>query len=732
VSGASAWALRRPAPLAAVTALTEELHVHPVLAAAIWSRGLRDGVKARLLPTLEPLPIVGLESATERLALALERGERILLHGDYDADGITGTALLTLGLRALGGRVTPYLPDRLGDGYGIAPHRVAEHAAAADLFVTIDCGISNLAEVAALRAHGVDAIVTDHHVPGDELPDAIVVHPALGGDDDAGTRNLTGAGVAYHLLWSLHRRLGLEAPTRFADLATIGTVADVAPLLGANRALVREGLARLQDSAWPGLRALVALAKLRGEVTAQQVAFVIAPRLNAAGRLGRADDAFELLVTASEDRARVLATLLDAHNGERKSTQERMLEQALELVDVDAPAIVLRHADWHPGVMGIVASQVLERHYRPVYVVAQGKGSVRSTPGISAVGGLRAARAYLRRFGGHAAAAGFALDEAHFEPFRDAVYAYVATHPTPVRSALVDALLRPEQVTADLHAALAAFEPYGEGMPSPTFAVAGPLTHLRSVGEGGRHLQLGVGGVRGVSWGRGDEASSWSLGEPIVALAAVTSSTFRDETRIELRAAGLLPLGSLRLERADDATPHRLRIGPPLAAGDGTGSPLRHLVTLTPRPHDPLADLREALASGAVVHLDLDTAALSALERAAEEYPTLHDARVAFVQTQRGRPWPFSGRKADLARALLVELELLDERGLARRGQRRDPYDAPSLRAALVARYALETLVNLLRTLPPDDAAEAILALLEGGEPAEEAPRETRVIEVTP
>src|SRR5690606_4433022 len=199
----------------------------------------------------------GLVQAAGRLAEAIEKRERILIHGDYDADGITGTALLLLGLRALGGDVQAFLPNRLTDGYGISEARVAEHAARADLLLTVDCGVTNLREIAALQERGVEVIVTDHHTPGEQLLDCLVVHPKLSPLARDGLPELTGSGVAFHLLWALHERLGLEAPLDYADLATIGTIADVAPLLGENRALIKEGLRRLQDSRWPGVAAVV-------------------------------------------------------------------------------------------------------------------------------------------------------------------------------------------------------------------------------------------------------------------------------------------------------------------------------------------------------------------------------------------------------------------------------------------------------------------------------------------
>ncbi|HEX7000991.1 MAG TPA: DHH family phosphoesterase, partial [Trueperaceae bacterium] len=355
------WTVRPPAPPQHVASLARALGVPPALAAILWARGLRDDAADHLNPPLVRSPNPGLVQAAERLAAAIEKRERILIHGDYDADGITGTALLLLGLRALGGDVQAFLPNRLTDGYGINEARVEEHAARADLLLTVDCGVTNLREIAALQERGVEVIVTDHHTPGEQLPDCLVVHPKLSPLARDGLPELTGSGVAFHLLWALHEKLGLEPPLEYADLATIGTIADVAPLLGENRSLIKEGLPRLSDSRWPGVRATIKQAKLRGEVSARDVAFVLAPRLNAAGRLGEADLGLELLTTASVRRASELAAYLDARNADRRRLQDEMLEHACTLVDEGAPALVLQHHDWHPGVMGIVASKLLER-----------------------------------------------------------------------------------------------------------------------------------------------------------------------------------------------------------------------------------------------------------------------------------------------------------------------------------------------------------------------------------
>ena len=246
------WTVRPAAPPGEVAQLSKDLRVPPLLASILYARGFRDASTSWLQPPLALTPIPELNEAAQRLEHALKNKRRILIHGDYDADGISGTSVLTLGLRALGGNVTPFIPNRLTDGYGIAPQRVEEHAEHADLFVTVDCGISNLQEVADLQAKGVEVIVTDHHHPGQETPGCLVVHPSLSPSAKKGLPELTGAGVAYHLLWALHERLGLEAPTDYSDLAAIGTIADVAPLLGENRALVNEGLEKLKTRGGTG------------------------------------------------------------------------------------------------------------------------------------------------------------------------------------------------------------------------------------------------------------------------------------------------------------------------------------------------------------------------------------------------------------------------------------------------------------------------------------------------
>ena len=716
------WTVRPAAPPEAVKQLARDLCIPPILASILYARGFRDASTAWLQPPLALTPIPELNEAAARLEHALQSKRRILIHGDYDADGISGTAVLVLGLRALGGNVTPFIPNRLTDGYGVSPHRVKEHAARADLFITVDCGISNLEEVKRLQAKGVEVIVTDHHHPGQRTPDCLVVHPSLSPSAKKGLPELTGAGVAYHLLWALHERLGLEAPTDYSDLAAIGTIADVAPLLGENRALVNEGLARLRDSKWPGLRAVLARALNSGNPTARDVAFGIAPRLNAAGRLGEAELGLELLTTASERRAKELAAYLDARNNDRRKVQDEMLNEALEKVDPSAPALILDNLGWHPGVMGIVASKLLERFYKPVFIIAGGKGSVRSVPDISAVEGLHYAAETLERFGGHSQAAGFAIREGNIQAFKDKVLEYVASHPAPQPAIIADALLDPTQIDAELFAAISGLEPYGQGHPSPRFALTGSLELARGVGQSGKHLQLRIGGVKGISWNKGEHAATLSVNGSINAVASLRENEWQGRKSVEfvadeVRVATPLDFG------AGNAEPLRIHKGTPnreVQRGRKDWQPGQEvpahlfLRTLPLEQEDPLAllsPLETLVQSPSHLYFVLSEVELVRLSNFLPLFPTVLDLRRAFVGLQRQNCIPFGGKKGELCRVCLEELELLDDKGRVLAGQKRDPYSSETLLKGLTEHYKLQTFINAYRALDEGSFAQTVTTL---------------------
>lgn len=713
------WLVRPPAPPGAVAQLARSLQVPPALAAVLWSRGLRDAAPDHLTPPLVLSPNPALTVAAQRLADALSKRERILIHGDYDADGISGSAVLVLGLQELGADVSAFIPNRLTDGYGVNPARVPEHAERADLFITVDCGISNVDEVAELQRLGVDVIITDHHTPGETLPDCLVVHPGLSPLAQRGLPELTGAGVAFHLLWALRSHLGLDAPLDYADLATLGTIADVAPLLGENRALIREGLGRLGSSRWAGVRASVKQARLGHDITARQVAFVLAPRLNAAGRLGEADLGLELLTTTSARRAGELAVYLDARNAERRQIQDDMYAQALQKADPEAPALVLEDPGWHPGVMGIVASKLLEKYYLPVYIAAAGKGSVRSTPGISAVGGLHAAAPHLLRYGGHMQAAGFALDMSEFNGFRDAIYRYVSSFPRPVPTVVADAIISADEINVGLWNAITDLEPYGEGHPAPLFALVDRLDMARAVGQGANTLQLRVGGVKGVGWRQGQLASALAPGGPVNAAVTLNESEWQGVRSLEFVAEAVRhaqPLKLMAPTPADDAsspsargaaTPCELNVrrhGDP----DAGGRVLREL------PGADTATALEELAAGPAVTLDLPATALADIEELARDLPTVGELRRGLQGLMRGHALPFSQNKTDRILAVLRELELLDERGHVVRlpsGTKLSPYESASFLDGLVRRYRLRTFVHAYRQLDDDGFARTVATL---------------------
>ncbi|RTI51511.1 single-stranded-DNA-specific exonuclease RecJ [Thermus scotoductus] len=494
------WRLLPLPPLKEWREVMEAFGVGPEAALAYWHRGVRR--PEDLKPSLGLLPLSGLKEAVELLLWALEGKKRIRIHGDYDADGLTGTAILVRGLRALGAEVHPFIPHRLEEGYGVHPKRIPEHLEAADLFLTVDCGIANHAELRELVENGVEVLVTDHHTPRDTPPPGVILHPAYTPDLK---EHPTGAGVAFLLLWALHERLGLPPPLEYADLAAVGTIADVAPLWGWNRALVREGLARLSASSWVGLRLLAEAVGYSGK--AGEVAFRIAPRINAASRLGEAEKALRLLLTEDEEEARGLVEELNRLNARRQAIEEEMLKRLLPQADPEAKAIVLHDPEGHPGVMGIVASRILEATLRPVFIVAQGKGTVRSLLPISAVEALRSAEDLLLRYGGHREAAGFAVDEAYFPRFKERVEAFAASFPDPVREVPLVGLLPPLTSLPELHQALLALEPFGEGNPEPLFLLQGSPEEARSMGEG-KHLAFRLQGVRVVAWRMGERAAA--------------------------------------------------------------------------------------------------------------------------------------------------------------------------------------------------------------------------------
>jgi single-stranded-DNA-specific exonuclease len=509
--------LGRPEPVepATVATLVAQLQLPEAIAAILVRRGHGDpdAAKAFLRPQLEslhdPWTLPDMETAVERIASAIDDGEPILVHGDYDVDGVCGTTLLTRALRELGARVEPFVPNRLKDGYDFGP---AGLAAALErdcrLVLTCDCGIAAHETVTAARDAGIDVVVSDHHTPPPELPPAVAVLNPHREDSAYPEKVLCGAGVAFKLLQALFERRGraVQDLYKYLDLVGIPTIADLVPLTGENRILARFGLKVLERTPNPGLRALLRVSGLKAgrPISAGQIAFVIGPRINAVGRMGEAMRGVKLLLMEDEAEATAIADVVEAENCLRREVDRATLEEAKAILEESFDpesqrAIVLASQDWHPGVIGIVASRIVEQYYRPTVLIAldgdRGRGSGRSIPGFHLYDALQACESHLLQFGGHRAAAGVQISADEVEAFRERLNAVAHERLAPqdlLRTIRIDHEIAMTEVSSELWRFLAHFGPYGQGNPKPVFLARGVT--LRGAPElvGQEHLRLRI------------------------------------------------------------------------------------------------------------------------------------------------------------------------------------------------------------------------------------------------
>ena len=545
-------------------AIAAALGLHPLAARILAARGQADAaaaeafLAARLQDLPDPFSMKGMEAAAARIARAVEAGERIACYGDYDVDGVTSTTLLSGFLRAAGADVTTYVPHRLVEGYGLNREAVAGLAAGGvRLLVTLDCGITSVEEVRAASALGVDTVVVDHHTVPVELPAAAAIlnphQPGCGYP----SKDLAAVGVTFALAMALRRRLRergwfgerrAEPNLREAlDLVALGTVADVVPLAGANRILVRWGLEELSRARRPGVRALKQVAGIAEgtPVTAGQVGFRLAPRINAAGRLDDAGRGVRLLLAEDAGVARALAEELDRENQARQEIERRILDEALAdgaaRVAAGARGLVLARDGWHAGVVGIVASRVAERFHRPAVLVAledgTGKGSGRSIEGFHLYDALAACAGHLERFGGHRHAAGVTVARARVDAFRAAFEAEAAARIADedlVPRCRIDGWVREEELTERAAEDLAKLGPFGAGHPEPVFALRGAAARARAVGAAGAHLKLALGGLDAIGFGMGDRLPLCAAG-PLEAAFTVGFDEWDGSRRLQLK-----------------------------------------------------------------------------------------------------------------------------------------------------------------------------------------------------
>jgi single-stranded-DNA-specific exonuclease len=504
------WRVVPPPPSQEAQSLAAALSLPLPLARLLVQRGHGNEVAARrfLRPSLDelsdPFALTGMEAAVAVICDAARKGQRILVHGDYDVDGQCASTLLTRVLRVAGADVLPFLPHRLRDGYDFGPAGLeAARAAGASLVITCDCGITAYDTVVAANAAGIGVVITDHHLPSERLPPALAVIDPQQEGDQSGANYLCGTGIAFKLAQALVPALGLPAhlPLHLLDLVALATVADVVPLQGENRILVKHGIRLLHESRWPGIRALLDATGLAGkEIRAHHLGFILGPRLNAAGRVGDATDGLRLLLSDDPIEAATLAQRLESMNVERQALDQRILDEALEQIERTADperdaGLVLSGEGWHPGVVGIVASRVVERYGRPTFLIAFdgeiGKGSGRSTSRFNLHSALLSCGDLLERFGGHHMAAGLTILRGRLDQFRERFGALARERLGPEDlgpEQRVDLELRLPEVTRELERLCRYLEPCGQGNPSPVFGVRGVRFTSRSV-VGNGHLK---------------------------------------------------------------------------------------------------------------------------------------------------------------------------------------------------------------------------------------------------
>ena len=532
----------------------------PLTAMVLSARGLRGPADAKQYldcnaPMPDPFKMTDMDLAAGRVGLALARGEKIAVFGDYDVDGITATCLLTDFLRNLGADVVSYIPGRLEEGYGLNPIAIRQlHAEGVKLIVTVDCGITAVSEARMCRELGIDLVITDHHECKEVLPQAVAVVDHHRPDGGYPHKNLSGVGVAFKLASALCGSQE-EVLEQYADMVCLGTVADVMPLQGENRVFVTRGLELLRNTRRPGLAALMAESGCTPEqVNASSIGFMLAPRINAAGRMGQIDLAVELFLTHDPNRAAELARALCDLNRQRQSVESEIYDQAIAMLSTgQAPeAIVLADESWHQGVVGIVASRIAEEFCCPAFLICldgqHGKASSRSHGGFNLFSSLTTLSSLLESYGGHELAAGFTINRENIPEFRRQICALAAgyyTDDTPRTSLDIDCAIAPELLSIASIESLTVLEPCGSGCPKPVLMMAAlTIDRITMVGNG-RHMRLrlrkGRYAFNAIYFSATPETASVSLGDLVDIAFVPQINEFRGERSVQMNVVDIRP-----------------------------------------------------------------------------------------------------------------------------------------------------------------------------------------------
>jgi len=542
--------------------IAADLGIPNIIAQILVNRGIseKEDIKRFFYPKQEhlsdPRKLPGMDKAVNRILEGLARREKMIIFGDYDVDGITATALLYLVLSRFGADVTWYLPDRVEEGYGLSRQGIDEAIESGiTLLISVDCGITGVEEVEYAKTKGLDCIITDHHEPADDLPDAVaLVNPKLA-ENNPETRELAGVGVAFKFAEAIYDELGEEKSSLYEhlDLVGLGTVADIVPLTGENRIMAKFGIRQLGATQKPGLKSLLRITGLWGkELFSWNIVFVLAPRLNAVGRIGSASSAFELLTTFDRVRAAQTARFLDSENEKRKKLDERIFDEALDRVKItqdleNSRAIVLNGEDWHLGVIGIVASRLVEKYHRPAVLISTaegiGQGSARSIPGFHLLEAIKDCSDNLTKYGGHKYAAGLCIESEKIDKFREE-FLKVAnerlTDEDMIPSIQIDAKLDADDINMETLNWLNLFTPYGPKNMRPIFMLenADILRPTKIVGS--NHLRFRVRNSKKaydvIGFGFGDWRDKIeNTDEPVNLVFVMETNTYYGYPQLQLR-----------------------------------------------------------------------------------------------------------------------------------------------------------------------------------------------------
>lgn len=564
------WIYQPGAPREVVRSLMDGLKISPILARVLGNRGIATVEQGNrfLSPSLsdlhDPALLAGMEAAVSRVGRAVDTGERIGIYGDYDVDGVTGAALLYRFFRDIGADVVYRVPNRMREGYGLTTVGIEEFAAAGvRLLVSVDCGTNSIREIAFARDRSIDTIVVDHHTPGETPPPAVaIVNPHSRGCDYP-FKHLTGVALAMKLEQAVCRARGLpdERAHDDLDLVAVGSVADVAPLHGENRILVKRGLRVLSESKKAGFRELIRVSGFLGrEIGVWEVAYGLAPRINAAGRIGDARMAVDLLTTDAAETARRRAEDLDRENSRRRELDLDILEEALAMIGGlerlgDEKAIVLASPDWHPGVIGIAASRVKERYARPTVLIALdgeiGRGSARSVPGFSLYEALHRCADTLVSYGGHEQAAGFTIERGMIDRFRERFVSLAGERLAGKDlspSLSIDGTIPLSHLGIELYEEINLLRPFGPGNPEPIFVAKGarPAGRVQVVGRGHVKFAMKDGDTRvdAIAFDKAELVHAGLLdGGPIDAVFTLGENTYTGERQLQLRVKDVRTAG---------------------------------------------------------------------------------------------------------------------------------------------------------------------------------------------